>query len=455
MFFKNFLFFDQKNNEDFFFRFFFCLLILFQMTSLRVTLGIGAASFIVNAALCVLPLFYIVAQKEPLKLFRKHRFFSVCSTILIATFFINYFNDGLNINSVKSFFVASMPWLTLLMLLSRNVTEKHKEPPYWSDFSAITVGLTCIGLFEYFLLHKMHLSLVDYQQTHNGLFLVGYTTIFYEAWDVQFKSFDLMTFNGLAESRTKIIAEMLEGPGLLVETRVPTISKRFYGPFWEPGVYAMWGSVLLLYNLKNRNFFSVAVLSLALALTFSVSLLLAFLSATCLIFFKSSRGAFFLCLVVLLFASLICLTIFEDQIASLVFRKHTSFLDRFENLQSFLHHFGFLITNYPLGVNDAAKASLFEAVGYEIKNNFMLVSIFIKGGVIAFTVYSFLLVLLIVRAFRCLSSSSSKSDDVGLAIYFMVLLSFSLQRDSILESPIMAFLFAGLFVNSKTLTKTP
>ena len=198
----------------FIFKVFLVFYIVFNMTTLRFTLGLTPISTLANASLYALSACAICYGLTK----SKFSSLSIFGLILVVSLFLaSFINLFLNFSFTAFMQVINylLPWLALIMVLTnKDVILKNYES-YWRLFNSFLVVICLLGLCEYIAVfmfgHRPPIMRLD---TGMGHYYVGYFTLFQNILGLDVPYF------------------------------------RFQGPFVESGDLAMWASVLIVYNLS-------------------------------------------------------------------------------------------------------------------------------------------------------------------------------------------------------------
>ena len=395
------------SENNFFSVVFFGYLILIG-TTLKVTLNLESISTVLTGILVTLPFIWLIYRSPKIALNTQDLFVSCLSCTLLLCCFINIFVQDVSYAGIVQTLAFIFPWVILLCVIFSKDYISRNQSTFWRWFNNFIVILIFLGLLEYFAC--FYLGFVPpYKETPNGSFFVGHTTIFHA-----------------------------------LKTGEPHF--RFYGPFGEPGDLAIWGSMLMVYNLFRRNYLSVGILSLALFLSASPSVLLSLLVAFSIYVFKNkSVIAYFT-----LFLAVLALWYFYidiiDFINNILIVKQTSLEDRTDSFFGFFGNFEFLVVNYTFGLPFFATSAEATASGINFGGNFTPILAFERGGIIAFIVYLLFLVFCSMVSFRRIIMSRDSLFSNEIYLYFFMLLPFIVQRHALFEFGIFSILFSALFL---------
>ena len=390
----------------------FCLYILFSLTTLRLTFDLFFLSRAVNIFIFLSPFLVLLLYKDIAKTHKKDVVFILLSCLLITSFLVNPIINGFSLGSLIKSINASLPWLYVILFA---FVRFQKEFFYdcWKLLNNILFLLTVFGLFDYVNIFYLG-NVPEVSQTDYGDFFLGSFTILHS-----------------------------------VTETIPHF--RFYGPFVEPGSFAMWALVLTFYNFYEKKYIMALVFLIASILTFSPSIfigfgLLLFLS----LFIKSSKEIFLIkSMCVLFFVSVIA--VYFSEITALfdavLLNKSTSFGERFDSMRYFFEELPSLAQKYPFGLEYFQNTDDKLSTGLNLIGNFTPIMAFENGGVMAFVAYILILSLFFFQA-QAFFLKHLDNHLLYYAIYFFIFLSFIIQRNSIFETIIFPFLFGFLFYSA-------
>ena len=381
---------------------------IFMGTTLRLTLGLTSLSFIVNALIILLPILIIVWSFRSVTLNLHDICMSFVTSLMVLIPLLNMFIYSRSyIGAVQtSSFIFS--WLVLLSVLFNQEFISKNQDKFWRWFNKLSVILISLGLFEYVACIFFNV-VPPYIETSNGNYLVGWFTVFYA-----------------------------------LDPFTPHF--RFYGPFGEPGELAMWSSVLIFYNLLRKNYLALAILCIAAFAAFSPSILISIFIGFIFHAIKK-KSIFYLPLIIILITLLFFFfgSYFLDFIQEVLNNKERSLASRYDSTFGFFSQLGFLITNYPLGIPAFETTAEAYASGISFAANFSAITAYERGGIIVFALY---LLLLSYGAFNSiLAILGSKRGFIfnEIYLYYLILLPFVIQRESLFELGVFPLLFGSVF----------
>tara|TARA_B100001250_G_scaffold413908_1_gene449716 strand:- start:2861 stop:3712 length:852 start_codon:yes stop_codon:yes gene_type:complete len=223
------------------------------------------------------------------------------------------------------------------------------------------------------------------------------------------------------------------------------IYNRLYGCFSEPGTFAMFLLPLIIYSFLKRKYIGLSVFLVAFLMTKSlggyVSL---FLAITIIIIVHKN-----LVTKALLSLSLVFFIIFYK----LIVLFQNSYIAK--NLSAEIREFNFtegakkipsLLIDYPFGMPLSSITVINQSNEDYLGSNFIFLTYLYHGGFVSFFCYLYLIYNCCVYSYRIISSNLVNNMELKVvAISVLSLIPFHLQRSTVWESPIFAFLFLPAF----------
>ena len=385
-------------------------------TTLKVTFNLESISTILTGILITLPFILLIHRSPRVALNSQDLFVSYLGCALILPCFINLFIHGISYIGIVQTLAFIFPWMVLLCVVFSKEYISRNQSKFWKWFNSFLVILVSLGLLEYFACFYFGL-VPSYKETPNGSFFVGYTTVFHA-----------------------------------LESGLPHF--RFYGPFGEPGDFAIWGSVLIVYNLFRRNYLSVGIFSLAIFLSASPSVVISLLVAFGFYLYKSRSFIPYTTLFFIVLALWYFYIEINDFINDILIVKQGSLEDRADSFFGFFGKFSFLVWNHPFGIPFFATSS--EATASEVwfSGNFTPILAFERGGIIAFIVYILFLIFGSMVSFMRIIMSRDSLFSSEIYLYFFMILPFIVQRHALFEFGLFPLLFSAIFLRRSRDHKT-
>lgn len=388
----------------------FWLVITCQATVLPATLGLGVLSRIANAAVLTLfaaGMLLALARRLPEKVMV---FYVLPAFMLTLGYVINIARSG-NSEALGSLGLV-VPWLAALCVpFVRGLDWKR----YWRYFHHFMFWASVIALLEF---AAMFAGLIapTIIQTDRGEFTKGFVTIF---------------------------------------TALDTgdIYPRLYGVFPEPGTFAMFLIPAISYALVMRKLIALGVYIACMILTASLGgyLALGLLGLPLVIWLV--RGKHVLAGLAITGLSLVFLAIAGPTIYDYVTFAYTtrgaSATVRESNVQMFLQNALPAMAAKPFGFELTGEGySKLQGEEFYFGSNFSLATATVTGGVLGFLGYlTFVMTNLVVWGVAFLRKRATGVEAVAL-LCLPALVSFVVQRATIFESALYAYLFAPLVLET-------
>jgi len=388
----------------------FWLSIVCQATVLPATLGLGVLSRIANTA--VLALF---AAGALLTLARRHAekvavFYLLPAFLVLIGYVINIGRSG-SLEALSHLGLV-VPWLAILSVPFVRGLDWER---YWRHFHRFMFWGSVVALLEYAGMLMGYIVPVAID-TDLGQYNKGVLTIFYSLGNGEAGNFP-----------------------------------RLYGVFPEPGTFAMFLLPAISYALVMRKPLALAVYIPCMVFTASLGgyIGLALVGAPFVIWLM--RGRHVLVGLGIVGVSAVILAVIGPAIYDYVQLAYAMRGDsasvRESNVQSFLQNVLPALAAHPFGFALEGHAfSELQGEDFYFGSNFSLATAAVTGGVLAFIGYlTFVLANLVTWSSRFLHRRSTGVEAVAL-LCLPALVSFIVQRATIFESVLYAYLFAPLVV---------
>lgn len=223
---------------------------------------------------------------------------------------------------------------------------------------------------------------------------------------------------------------------------------RFYALFSEPGTLAMLLIPFIIYSILKRYYWRLLIFGLGFILTFSlggyVSLIIALIT---LYLWKSKNwiGSVIIVAIVSFFMN----SLYSSDVIEIYNKKGNSATVREQNLFRSIKELPSLMLNHPLGLPLSNTTLDRENNADYVGSNFIPSNYFQSGGILSFLGYMCILFSSIRIAMRILflSRECQSVESIVVAISIISALPFLMQRTTIWETPIFAFLFAPYLID--------
>jgi len=224
---------------------------------------------------------------------------------------------------------------------------------------------------------------------------------------------------------------------------------RFYANFIEPGSLAMMLLPVIGYAFLSKKYIGLTICTVGLFLTDSLGGFISLLLLVVVMFFveykEKSKNKYF-ALATTTIISLILLAILLPSLISSYVEKNASAATRVENVTRAIDESPIIILNNPLGIRLAidTKSNL-ENEAY-IGSNFIPVVYSQNGGILAFFGYTFILVFVFLFSLKAIVKYNLSLEEKVVFTSIIYLMPFIVQRPTIFESSIFAFLWAPIII---------
>jgi hypothetical protein len=386
----------------------FWLVITCQFTVLPDTLGLGVLSRVANAA--TLALFLASAI---LVIVRRHNerviaFYIVPALLVTIGFIVNIVRSGCD--EALGHLGLLVPWVAMLSVPFVRGLDWTR---YWKYFHHFMFWASVVALAEYAAVLADVLTPSEIE-TKRGAYMKGFFTI----------------FHGLDDGE---------------------ILLRLYGLFGEPGTYAMFLIPAIAYALVMRKPLAAILYLACLLFTGSLGgyIGLALLAMPLLVWMMRGQQAGLATAI-----SLVGLTVLAflggmiyDAVSHLYMSRGVSATTRETNFQGFATHFLPALAAHPFGFplkNEAFSA--LEDQDYYFGSNFTIATAAVTGGILSFIGYLSFVVVNMATWLKAFVYRRATDVEAVALLCLPALMSFIVQRATILESALYAYLFAPMVI---------
>ena len=401
-----------RNNKAIYITFW--LVIVFQLTALKFMWDMTSVARCVNAVLFIV-LLYLLFAKSLTGKYSTGIWVQYMLPGLLLTFGI-LLNIVLNIHQSHSLRVLAylgfiFPWLCYLII------------PYW--MKRCEYPLERIWRFFYlFMLWGTTLSLIDYFLSFHGM-------------------------NYLREINTSG-GPFISGPfAIYWPLKDGSLYDRMQGIFLEPGTLAMWLLPAVAYAFFHKKYYSIILFIVALYLIRSLG---GWISFIVLIFFmqffvKVRHKWIYIFLIFCIMFSVILALGSIQLLEKNYYLKDKSRSVRVENIIQGVELLPNMLINRPLGLKLESTTKKMEADNkYYVGSNFMPVYSFVIGGILAFIGYLYILYYSLYSTMRALYKKHLSQIDKVVYSSLIPLFLFIIQRSSLWDSALFAFLFSPALI---------
>jgi len=386
----------------------FWVAILFQLTVLKNIWAIEGLSRFVNIAVLLSVIIYATHSMFSLR-FDKNiwAFYILPGFLVLAGMFFNFALNSINNLSVLNYFGTLLPWafyLVIPALLKKNV---YDSKTLWRYFYYFMLTAVILGLLEYLLVFSgkfsMHMISIP-----NGEFLAG---------------------------RFSVLHVLEDGSAY----------NRFYACFSEPGTLAMFLLPAIAYAYYHKKYIGLVVFIMGLYLSGSLGGIISVALIIPLFLFVSTnkhRVSMLISSLVLILASSVIVITYMDNIVLRYEEKNESGTFRVDNFKNTMTKLPSMIVNNPIGFELAEGTASASKSKYYYGSNFALGNALQMGGISAFLGYLVILLVSIVAAFLRIIRKNLSLEEKVVYTSLIVLYPFIVQRSTLWDSAIFAFLFA-------------
>lgn len=393
----------------------FGIIIVFQLTTLKLSLGLTSLSRIVNIFFTIILFVFLFIAIFKIK-FTKGLFYLYFfpGMLIVLGFLINIIKSS--IYSVESFGYLSqvLPWMMFLIIpyfVQKNI---FKTIDFWEQFSKFILFTTIISLIEYFLALN-DLIILKSIESPNGDFLTGKVAIFHKLSD-------------------------------------DTPHFRFYSCFMEPGTFAMFLLPLICHAFYFKKFFRIIIFLIAFYFTFSLGGIISLFLMIFLIIIKLYGIKKYLIIFGILFSFIFYFSIFNESLRDAYDEKGNSALEREESLSKTATNFTKLVFNYPFGIPLKSETTENQKNEFYLGTNFIPGVYLQFGGYLAFMGYVvFLFFTTFFSILFYIFKKNLSKEELIYVISVIALFPFIFQRYTIMESSLYAFLFSPFIIKYLTL----
>ena len=389
----------------------FGIIVVFQLTTLKLSLNLIVLSRIVNILFTIFLFTFIFYALFKIKLNKRLFYFYLIPGLLICLgFVINIIKSSFTSTESLGYLSQVFPWITFLIIpffVQKNIFNLID---YWELFSKFMFFTTILSLIEYFLALNGNITLNSVESA-NGDFLTGKVAIFHKLSD-----------------------------------GAPHF--RFYSCFMEPGTYAMFLLPVICHAFYYKKYIRLILFLLAFYFTFSLGGIISLIILAILVLLKFNGVKKYLIIFALLVGGVFYFSVFSEELKDAYEEKGNSATEREESFSKTTANFSNLILNYPFGIPLKSETSDNQKNEFYIGTNFIPGVYLQFGGYIAFLGYIFFLTFSTLLAlFLYLFKRNLSVMDLIFTISIISLFPFIFQRYTIMESSIYSFLFSPYIIN--------
>jgi len=401
----------NSRNKSIAFLVIFIGMVLFQLTEFRYIWEIESVSRFYNVVFLLAFGAYITIKISVVRLSAGVWVYYLIPGLLVFTgFFVNITINTFRDLSLAINYGSLIPWVVYLaipFLLKDNIIGKNKILQY---YYISTLLIAIFGLLDYFLYFNNIINLRVLNHP-NGIFLSGWFSILH----------------------------MLEdGYG----------HYRFYASIGEAGNLAMILIPSLIYSVLYKKYLGIIVFIVSIYLTdslgafISIGIILLLLSILLYRRYKFSIFAPILSTIIIV----VVVAINWGDIYKAYIDKGDARVIREENVRNSINNIPPIIINNPIGINftkDYSKNTSKEFYG----TNFTILNAIYKGGVVSGIGYISILIVFFLISASCFYRKNIRREDIFYSLSIIAILPFIVQRDNLLETPMLILIIAPYVVS--------
>lgn len=393
-------------------RIIFGIIVVFQLTTLKLSLNLILLSRFVNILFIIFIFTFIFYTIIKIKFNSKLlNFYIIPGGLICLGLVINIIKSSVTSTESLGYLSHVFPWMTFLIIPFFVQKKLFNIIDFWELFSKFMFFTTILSLIEYLLALNGYITLNSVEST-NGEFLTGKIAIFHKLSD-------------------------------------GTPHFRFYSCFMEPGTYAMFLLPVMCHAYYYKKYIRLALFLLAFYFTFSLGGTISLFIMALLVLLKVNGLKKYLIIFALSVSGFIFYSVFIEEFKNAYEDKGNSATEREESFSKTTANVSKLILNYPFGIPLKSETSENEKNEVYVGTNFIPGVYLQFGGYIAFLGYIFYLIFSTLLAFFIyLFKRKCSVIDLVFAISVISLFPFIFQRYTIMESAIYSFLFSPFIINS-------
>jgi hypothetical protein len=334
-------------------------------------------------------------------------YFLIPGMLIFLGMFLNISLNSISNLKLITYYGLTLPWITYLIIPALMRKEAINTKDLWRYYYYFILLANIIGILEYILVL-------------NG---VEYLRILYTPFGTFLGSFFSLHFmypDGSA-------------------------GYRYYSCFMEPGTLAMFLLPAITYAFFNKKRIGLLILLIAFFLTYSlggiISLLILIVIISFIKFNRQKKYLIFAILIAFLMSGLLWIY-FGDTILEKYKGKNISAKVRENNFTKAFTNFPKIVINNPIGLKLSENTKSFEKNKYYIGSNFSPEFYLQYGGISALVGYLICLSVSFMISLRSLKRDDLSIEEKVVFTSILVLLPFILQRSTIWDCSLFAFLFA-------------
>lgn len=386
---------------------FFMVVLLFQLSMIKYVFGLTGIASMVNAlmllGLSILGIKNVVSGAFSMDVWKGYL---LPGALVFGGFFLNISLNLISNVGVAGYLGLMIPWAAYLSVpfFIRTVADTEM---IWRFFYRFMLIVSAIGLMEYVLIFNNILPL-RVIETPFGSFLTGGVSIF-----------------------------------LMPEYGIP--HPRMHDVFPEPGTYAMYLLLVIMYALVNKKYFGLAIFAVAFVLSDSLGGYISLILLLLLYAFvrvRRTRFSIGVSMIPLLFMAVGLIGFVAPYLSETYSTKGESADVREKNFSDAIEELPSLLVNQPLGMTLAADTMSNTSDEMYLGSNFAPGTAYTIGGDLAFLGYSLVVMCSLFVALTSFKKGGVSFDQQVVFPTLIAVMPFVFQRATVMDSAAFAFLFA-------------
>ncbi len=386
---------------------FFVMALLFQLSMVKYVFGLTGVASMVNTlmllGLSILGVKNVVSRAYPMEVWKGYL---LPGALVFGGFFLN-----ISLNLIENFGAASylglmIPWAAYLSVpfFIRTVADTEV---IWRFFYRFMLLISLIGLLEYVLIFNNILS-IRILTTPFGDFMTGGLSVFF-----------------------------------MSEYGIPHY--RMHSIFPEPGTYAMYQLLVIMYALVNKKYFGLSVFAVCFVLTDSLGGYISLVLLVLLYAFvkvRNTRLSLGVGMIPVVFLAIGLVAYVAPDLSGTYETKGDSAEEREKNFSNVIEKLPTLLITEPLGAA-LAEYSLSNTDDEKyLGSNFALGTAYTLGGDFAFLGYLLVVIFCLKASLASLKRGVANFDQRVVFPSLLAVMPFIFQRTTVMDSATFAFLFA-------------
>jgi len=386
----------------------FWITILFQVTQLKYIWAIEGLSRFFNLVMLLVMILYATHSTISQHLNKNVWYFYVLPGLFVFSgLFLNFALNSISNFNVMNYFGMLLPWavyLAMPALIKKNACDSDI---LWRYFYYFMLAAVSFGFLDYFLVFSGASSLLMIS-TPNGEFLAGWFSLLH-----------------------------------LLEDGSPY--NRFYACFPEPGTLAMFLLPAIAYAYYNNKYIGLIICMVGLYLSESLGGIIGIAMIISLVSFIATnkrRIPLVIPAFVLIIVSSVIMIGLMDEITLMYEKKDQSAIVREDSFKKTIINLPSMLVNNPIGFELAEGTSSGSKGENYYGSNFAPGNALQMGGISAFLGYLVVLLVSLVAACLSIIRKTLSLEEKVVFCSLIVLFPFIVQRSTVWDSAIFAFLFA-------------